>query len=46
MAVILGINLTYVPPTKVGGHIVFGADPVGVRVASLRALSFEPMDGF
>ena len=32
------------------GHIVFGADPVGVgvcvRVASFCALSFEPMDGF
>ena len=28
----------YVPPTEGGGHIVFGADPVGVRVhvASFR----------
>ena len=23
-------QLTYVPPTEGGGHIVFGADPVGV----------------
>ena len=26
----------YVPPTEGVGHIVFGADPVGVRVASFR----------
>ena len=26
----------YVPPTEGGGHIVFGADPVGVHVASFR----------
>ena len=31
----------YVPPTKGGGgHIVFGADPVGVRVASFLCLIF------
>ena len=28
----------YVPPTEGGGHIVFGADPVGVRV---RVASFR-----
>ena len=26
----------YVPPTEGGGHIVFGADPVGVRIASFQ----------
>ena len=42
----------YVPPTEGGGHIVFGANPVGVRVgvrvrvASFIRLSFEPVDGF
>ena len=33
---------TYVPPTEGGGHIVFGADPigVGVRVASFPRVIF------
>ena len=32
----------YVPPTKGGGHIVFGGDPVGVRVrVSIRIASFR-----
>ena len=32
---------TYVPPTeRGGGHIVFGGDPVGVRVASFPHVIF------
>ena len=30
----------YVPPTEGGGHIVFGADPVGVRLASFPCVIF------
>ena len=30
----------YVPPTEGGGHIVFGADPVGVGVASFPHVIF------
>ena len=35
------------PPLKVGGYIVFGADPVGVGVHfHFNALASEPVDGF
>ena len=37
----------FIPRTKGGGHIVFGADPVDVRVyPETGALSSEPVDGF
>ena len=35
----------YVPPTgRVGGYIIFGADPVGI-IFRFHALSSEPVDG-
>ena len=40
----------YPQPKGGGGHIVFGADPVGVcvgvRVASFPHVIFEPVNGF